>query len=253
MSGVKTLVIDANRLSREGLLALLARGELDVVGEASTLEELDTTGPEVGPEALGPELILISCGLDAERAHRDLTQLRARYPAAKTVVLSGNEDPSFMVSCLSAPIDGLISKNVSSAVLLKSLHLVLAGERVFPAQMISTLLTGGANSYTAPGAKIQPDNRALSDREVHILQSLMTGASNKVIANRLNLAEATVKVHLRSIRRKIGVRNRTQAVIWALNNGMKPDMSADQPRSEPIAALGGIPATVAGPLLKPCA
>ena len=55
---------------------------------------------------------------------------------------------------------------------------------------------------------------------MHILQSLMTGASNKVIANRLNLAEATVKVHLRSILRKIQVRNRTQAAVWALNRGM---------------------------------
>jgi two-component system nitrate/nitrite response regulator NarL len=61
--------------------------------------------------------------------------------------------------------------------------------------------------------------RGLSPREQEILQALVTGASNKLIANRLGITEATVKVHLKTLLRKIDVNNRTQAAIWAMNNG----------------------------------
>jgi two-component system nitrate/nitrite response regulator NarL len=65
--------------------------------------------------------------------------------------------------------------------------------------------------------------RGLSPREQEILQALVTGASNKMIAIRLGITEATVKVHLKTLLRKIDVNNRTQAAIWAMNNGFTAD------------------------------
>ena len=65
--------------------------------------------------------------------------------------------------------------------------------------------------------------RGLSPREREILQLLVTGASNKLIATRLGITEATVKVHLKTLLRKIDVNNRTQAAIWAMNNGFTAD------------------------------
>jgi two-component system nitrate/nitrite response regulator NarL len=216
MSGINTFLIDANRLSREGLLAILARDELNVVREASTLDELPARQADE-PE---PALILIDCGTDPARARQDLADLRNCYPSAKIVVLSGTDDPTFMVACFGASVDGLVSKNVSSAALLKSLHLIIAGERVFPSQMVSMLLSGNAHLPTST-PKLQPGAPSLSERETQILQCLVAGDSNKAIANNLHVTEATVKVHLKSILRKIQVRNRTQAAIWALNNGMR--------------------------------
>jgi two-component system, NarL family, nitrate/nitrite response regulator NarL len=68
--------------------------------------------------------------------------------------------------------------------------------------------------------------RGLSPREREILQLLVTGASNKLIGNRLGITEATVKVHLKTLLRKIDVNNRTQAAIWAMNNGVTANGAA---------------------------
>ena len=215
MTGIPTFVIDANRLAREGLIAILTRGELSVAKEASSFDEL----PARGAEDADPSLILIDCGSDPEGARSDLEQLRTWYPTARIVVLTACENLTFLIACFGAPIDGLVSKNVSSSALLKSLHLVMAGERVFPSQLVAMLLAGGA-SATVSTPKLQAGSPSLSERETQILQCLVAGDSNKAIANRLHVTEATVKVHLKSILRKIQVRNRTQAAIWALNRGI---------------------------------
>ncbi|MDZ7712828.1 MAG: response regulator transcription factor [Rhodovibrio sp.] len=215
MTEISTFVIDANRLSREGLIAILTRGDLTVAKEASSFDDL----PARGADDAEPSLILIDCGSDPEGARNDLEHLRSWYPTARIVVLTACDNPTFLIACFGAPIDGLVSKNVSSGALLKSLHLVMAGERVFPSQLVAMLLAGGASaSVSAP--KLQAGSPSLSERETQILQCLVAGDSNKAIANRLHVTEATVKVHLKSILRKIQVRNRTQAAIWALNRGM---------------------------------
>ena len=76
-------------------------------------------------------------------------------------------------------------------------------------------------------------------REREILQHLVMGASNKLIANRLGITEATVKVHLKTLLRKIDVNNRTQAAIWAMNNGIIPDQSlnGDMPATRRLQAV----------------
>jgi len=93
--------------------------------------------------------------------------------------------------------------------------LVLLGEKVFPTSLAALLISGPVdNVVEMPGGR-----RGLSERENQILRSLLKGESNKMIANRLGITEATVKVHLKTVLRKIGAANRTQAAIWALNNG----------------------------------
>ncbi len=100
----------------------------------------------------------------------------------------------------------------------------MLGEKVFPTHLAALLVNGVAN--TVP-ANIPPDNSfGLSEREMQILQCLVQGDSNKLIANRLSITEATVKVHMKSLLRKINVSNRTQAAIWALNNGLLPNAGA---------------------------
>ena len=96
--------------------------------------------------------------------------------------------------------------------LIQSLQLVTLGEKVFPTNLATMLL-----DMNAPGP--QHSIGGLSPREQEILQALVTGASNKLIAIRLGITEATVKVHLKTLLRKIDVNNRTQAAIWAMNNG----------------------------------
>ena len=113
---------------------------------------------------------------------------------------------------LAAGIDGLLAKAVSPEALVQSLQLVMMGEKVYPTNLAALLTEAGA---PAPEASL----RGLSAREQEILQLLVTGASNKLIAIRLGIAEATVKVHLKTLLRKLDVNNRTQAAIWAMTNG----------------------------------
>jgi two-component system, NarL family, nitrate/nitrite response regulator NarL len=105
--------------------------------------------------------------------------------------------------------------DLSPEALTQSLNLVLLGEKVFPTSLAALLISGPVdNVVEMPGGR-----RGLSERENQILRSLLKGESNKMIANRLGITEATVKVHLKTVLRKIGAANRTQAAIWALNNG----------------------------------
>ena len=78
----------------------------------------------------------------------------------------------------------------------------------------------------------------MSQREVQILRCLLSGDSNKMIANQLSITEATVKVHLKSLLRKINASNRTQAAIWALNNGIGGEFNTTPGDAMPMAAAG---------------
>ena len=126
---------------------------------------------------------------------------------------------------MNAGADGYLMKDVSPEALIQSLELVMMGEKVFPTNLASMLLN--LDSTPSPMNSI----RGLSPREQEILQALVTGASNKLIAIRLGITEATVKVHLKTLLRKIDVNNRTQAAIWAMNNGFSADGVAVPTRS----------------------
>lgn len=217
MVETNVVLIDDNHLSREGLLHILRDRSFNVVASVSNVGKLTAAYDGGTPISL----IIVDCDTDAANAYQDLLHLRERYPNAKIAGLAGTDDPALLSTCFSTPVDGLVCKDVSSDAFVKTLDLILAGERVFPAKFISMLLKGAETSRPNLSLR-QAGGASLSERETQILQCLIIGESNKAIANRLNVTEATIKVHLKSILRKIQVRNRTQAAIWALNNGMQP-------------------------------
>jgi DNA-binding NarL/FixJ family response regulator len=120
-----------------------------------------------------------------------------------------------------APLSGVLTYDLSVATFVRSLQLICSGERVFPRD-----LAMGRRSQGPSSSKPQSDGGRLSPREKEILRHLLSGHSNKLIGRELGISEATVKVHLKSVQRKIRVENRTQAAIWALAN---------------LPELGGIP------------
>jgi two-component system, NarL family, nitrate/nitrite response regulator NarL len=114
-------------------------------------------------------------------------------------------------------VDGVLNLNASSAETRESLRLIQAGERVVPSSLVQMLL--GSATVGLSGQQALPTGLRLTAREVDILRQLVRGGSNKVIAHELGISEATVKVHLKSLLRKLRVANRTQAAIWAQANG----------------------------------
>jgi two-component system nitrate/nitrite response regulator NarL len=170
------------------------------------------------------DLIIVKDSVSAEHTVEAVRQLKETYPAARIAVIADNYDLSFVRLCLSAGVSGFCEMGSSREVLIKSFELVMLGELILPTALMASLLNG-AESVVTPkplGTRVDlmvntEDQRGkkLSAREAEILGHLMEGAANKVIARKLDVAEATIKVHIKSILRKVGAANRTQAAMWA--------------------------------------
>lgn len=221
MNAISTLLIDRSRLFREGLRKIISGSPFSVDYEASSsgeaLNAFGTTQP-----ATQPELVLLGMPDGGDGSADRIPDIRAALPNAHIVVLADQVRVDRLSDALSEGVDGYLLKDMSAEALLQSLQLVLLGEKVFPTTLAHLL----ANRRMAARDDEQPQAGigGLSQRETQILMCLLNGASNKQIANELNIAEGTVKVHLKAVLKKIGVRNRTQAAIWALNNDVGVDV-----------------------------
>lgn len=216
MSGVNTLLIGRNRLFLEGLKSLLGGSAFDPCSEAGSVAEVDLFDEEDVPE-----LILIELRGDPEELARDIRQLKEHLPGTPVVVLSDEREPRTLATCLNAGAEAYLLKDISVEALVQSLKLAMLGQKVMPTELAMALINGAAG-LVRDGRGIA--RYGLSDREMEILRCLVNGDANKVIANRLEITEATVKVHMKSLLRKIKAANRTQAAIWALNQGVTPGL-----------------------------
>lgn len=217
MQNVEILLIDANKLFREGLKRLLDNSPFVITIEADSLSEgLEHLGTGIPPKVA---LVEFDAGNDDVQ---QLHALREKYPEIKLVVLAATtRNIHHLARCFEAGADAYLLKNISPEALQQSLKLVLLGEKVFPTRLAALLVSGQVEAHRP--ATASADLEGLSEREVQILRCLLNGHPNKVIAKKLNITEATVKVHLKGVLKKINAANRTQAAIWALNNGLSSD------------------------------
>jgi two-component system, NarL family, nitrate/nitrite response regulator NarL len=236
MTGNTVVLIDANRLFCAGLERILAEASFAVVHEASSIED---ALPFI--EALQPAVVLVDLPASREAAAAGISRIREIALRSRIVVLTETIRLAQLADGLLGGIDGYLLKNISADALPQSLRLVLLGEKVFPTDL-AQLLTDGRN-WRGERRQIEHAN-GLSDREVEILGWLVNGAQNKRIAQALDISDSTVKVHIKAILRKIGVQNRTQAAIWALDHGFAKDtgavkdIGAEPPRPAPGKRAG---------------
>jgi two-component system nitrate/nitrite response regulator NarL len=206
MTASRTILIESNQLFRQGLKHLLADTRFAVDVEFGTMDQALANADTATTSGL------VIMGQSAKEPN-DLSLLRDAYPNARIVVLASDLSVDVLRDAMTCGADGFLMKDVSPEALIQSLQLIMLGEKVFPTNLAAMLLD--MNSTPSPVNSL----RGLSPREQEILQALVTGASNKLIAIKLGITEATVKVHLKTLLRKIDVNNRTQAAIWAMNNG----------------------------------
>jgi two-component system nitrate/nitrite response regulator NarL len=214
MQTFQIVIVDPSQLLREGLRKLLDDPSFSVVGEAATLSEALGKISQDGP----PDLMLLDYSADDKQRLEEIRSLRQRLPKMRVVVLTDALSSVSLAQCFDAGADGYLVKNISSVALKQSLRLVMIGEKVFPTNLASLLVNGKVEARPAPIG--EGGMAGLSEREIQILQCLLNGYPNKVIAHHLDITESTVKVHLKGILRKIRATNRTQAAIWALNRGL---------------------------------
>jgi two-component system nitrate/nitrite response regulator NarL len=224
MAAIKTFLVGKQKLFREGLKSLLTGSQFEVVGEA---DDVGQTSTGLSPDA-SPDVVLLDLSAEPEHATEDLAHLHSVLPNAQIVVLAETLSSQTLAACLAAGAHGYLIKDISVDALLQSLRLVMLGEKVFPTHLAALLVNGMAD--IAPIRISSTDRHGLSERELQILQRVVLGEPNKMIASRLGITEATVKVHMKSVLRKIDASNRTQAAIWALKHslftGMTPPEAA---------------------------
>jgi two-component system, NarL family, nitrate/nitrite response regulator NarL len=237
---IPTVIIDKSPLFRAGLVHLLAGSRFRVTASRSSLHDLS--------ERVFDELRLALISLDGEVA-ADLS--RVAFLAKRgvcVILLSEKFHPEELVAAIEAGAGAYLLKNeIALDVLVKSLELAWLGAVVIPqgftklpkdflqpqpnavpaAQDPGTVSQGGQAQPACDAAQTDEVER-LSNREKMILTQLMQGVSNKYIARELNIAEATVKVHVKSVLRKIRVSNRTQAAMWGRDR-VRPNGQPKQP------------------------
>jgi two-component system nitrate/nitrite response regulator NarL len=226
-----TVLLVPDPVIRAGLSLVIGQYRYEVVAASADIDELAASGPR---QDIG--MVLIGSN-DPDYVARQLEQARLRWPTSK-IVIFGDGPATF-----DGLADGWMPTAVSRGTLIRVLNLIVAEPVGVVAVAIGTHASGsrrrapsespprGRNSHSAMaegGAASQRDRRdhspKLSPRELSVLDGVAKGLRNRAIAAACGITEETVKVHIRSILKKIGVANRIQAAVWAVEHGvLRPD------------------------------
>lgn len=206
-------IIGKDELVREGVRRILSDSGLDISCAVATPSHL----PVPNEQDERTHIVLCDTPGGAE-AIGAIQNIRLQAPDARIVVMVDEFAVENVGAAFGEGVDGYVIKGIGCEPLVGVLNLVATGEKVFPSQMALML---SAPVWNLPSANWDIRNDVnLSDREIEILRCLMNGDGNKVIARRLDITEATVKVHVKAVLRKLGVQNRTQAAVWAITRGV---------------------------------
>lgn len=199
----------------EGLKAMLAafKNRVRVVGEAVGADNAITV-----IASLQPDIVLCDVRMQGASGLDLCRDIRERTPASKVILLSVYEDEQYLFQALRVGASGYLLKGISSDELVRQLEYVQAGSTAIDAGLAARAADTAARLQRDefwPGAR-----QGLSQRESEILSFVVAGLSNRGIAGKLVIGDETVKSHLRSIYRKLGVGDRTAAVAVALREGI---------------------------------
>ena len=210
---IRVLIVEDQTLVREGIRSLLSLSpEIEVAGEApdgeSAIERL---------AAVAPDVVLLDVRMPGLSGIEVLERLASEGRLPPTIVLTTFGDEGLVRDALAAGAKGFLLKDVSLDGLVRAIRAVHSGEgAVVP--VLDSPSARGAKSLSGNFPTLDPPD-ALTEREREVLRLLARGQSNREIARALSVAEGTVKNHVSSILSKLGVRDRTRAVLQAIKSG----------------------------------
>jgi DNA-binding NarL/FixJ family response regulator len=213
---IRLLLVDDQRLMREGIRTLLEmEPDLDVVGEAGD----GTTAIDLY-SGCQPDVVLMDIrmpGMDGVEATR---RLRNNWPEARVIILTTFDDDAYVFEGLRAGALGYLLKDVSGQELAEAVRTVAEGGALIEPSIARKVVMEFARLEPARSLDRESLPEPLSDREIEILGLLANGLTNKEIAVRLSLAEGTVKNYVTNVLQKLGVSDRTQAALKAIELGL---------------------------------
>jgi two-component system, NarL family, nitrate/nitrite response regulator NarL len=213
MSAVNVILVGPNNLFRQGLRRLLDPSQFTIAEEARDLASVE----RLLQQGVAPDMVVADLTNCLQPEFESLHRLRELCEDIRIVVLVNELCLSNMTAVLKAGADGYLVNELSTEAFSLSLMLVMQGEKVLPGTL-ANVLARDPDPYEGGPLVGAPKN--LTERERQILRCLLKAYSNKHIARALNISEGTVKVHLKSLMKKIAAGNRTQAALWARNNGI---------------------------------
>ncbi|MFY0663850.1 MAG: two-component system response regulator NarL [Natronospirillum sp.] len=206
----KVMIVDDHPLFRRGLQQLFdVTPDVTVVGEFGSGEEaLESV------ERLQPDLIMLDMNMKGMDGIATLTELRARDIDARIVMLTVSDAEEDVVAALSLGADGYLLKDTDPLELSRLLRSALDGKMVLSEQVTAILASQLRHRKDAPTT---PNADTLTEREWEVLHLLAKGKSNKMVARELDVTEGTVKVHVKNLLKKLGLKSRLQAAVWVMN------------------------------------
>lgn len=211
---IRVMLVDDQTLVRQGVRSLLELADdIDVAGEAADGQAAIDLIAEINPDVL-----LLDMRMPGKNGLAVMEELQAAEALPPTLILTTFDDDELLLAGIRAGARGYLLKDVALEELLSGVRAVAEGKTVVKPAVTERLMRGLGQMRTEFTSLSQPD--PLTDRETEILRLMAGGYSNKEIAGALNVAEGTVKNHVSNILSKMGVRDRTRAVLKALEGGL---------------------------------
>lgn len=213
------VLVAKGEILRAGLRQMLLSCHIDVVADGATIPNMLAALPQIVHPTLG--LLNTAAGENSEKLFSQLCSARSTWPDTRWLILKSEPEMDFGSSGnirAAAGVKAILDGDISPRVLALAIEMVLCEHEIFSPGLSRETPTQASSTRTILQSARQPEiahrEVNLSGRENDILQHLIEGAPNKLIARRLNVAEATVKVHVKGLLRKLNASNRTQAAIW---------------------------------------
>ncbi|KWU55388.1 LuxR family transcriptional regulator [Bacillus mycoides] len=210
---IKILVVDDHAFLRDAIRSILEdESDMKVVGEASSGD-----GVLGKVEECRPDCILMDINLPGKNGIEATELVKKNYPNCRVLVFTMYEHDEYLMDALQAGADGYLLKDSSSEQVVAAIRMLYQGDSVIHPRMTKKLIT-----YHQQQMKLEPNENELTEREKEILFELVKGLSNKEIAEVLYISDKTVKIHINKIFKKLNVKSRSQAVIYAVRNHLVP-------------------------------
>lgn len=207
------LIVDDHPLFRKGVKQLIKdAGGFDLVGEASSgAEGIDLA------YSRQPEMILLDLNMKDMSGIDVLKVLKAADLDARVIMLTVSDHEKDLVAALRAGADGYLLKDMEPEDMVAKLAEAASGKTVL-SPALAELLVHAMRQESKPKT---PDEAGLTEQERKIVERIAAGKSNKLIARELNIAEGTVKVHVKHLLKKLNLKSRVEAAVWAVERNYK--------------------------------
>lgn len=206
------LIVDDHPMLRRGVKELLQlEAGLDAIGEASSGQE----ALEIA-ENLEPDLILLDLNMKGMDGIQTLKALREKDIYSRVVIFSVSDNHEDVIAALKAGADGYVLKETEPEELVSYIRQAATGTMAISDKLAAILASEIGNRKEGSDRSVGD----LTQRERQILKQIAAGMSNKMIASKLDIAEGTVKVHVKNLLKKLKMRSRVEAAIWAMENNL---------------------------------